>query len=102
MRPKKQDKDETLGSFIDEPPNPVEKLKTIEVLDEGSSTGGMTIVGEQKTGKGETRLFQTGIDRKEWLTKEEAANRGFYWAMEPPAAKQDREAREQAAKLRKQ
>jgi len=45
-----------------------------------SSTGGITIKGSEMTGKKtETRQFQTAPDTKEWLTKEQATEKGFYW-----------------------
>ena len=46
-------------------------------------SAGVTIKGQSVTGKGETRLYQTSPDVKEYLTKEQAHNHGFYWAEEP-------------------
>lgn len=40
---------------------------------------GVNIVGEPKTGKNRTQLYQTAPDTKEHLTKEEAQKKGFYW-----------------------
>ncbi len=36
-------------------------------------------IEEKPAGKAETRLYQTGPDKKEWLTKAEAEKQGRYW-----------------------
>ena len=42
---------------------------------------GITIKGSPMRGKKtETRLFQTEPTVKEWLTKDQATEKGFYWA----------------------
>ena len=44
------------------------------------ASGGIRIIGLQQEGKNPTRLYQTSPDTKEWLTKEQARDSGFYWA----------------------
>ena len=39
----------------------------------------LQILGEQVSGKNETRLFQTAPHEKTWLTKAQAAEQGRYW-----------------------
>ena len=42
----------------------------------GQPLGGLTVKG---AGKANARLFQTAPDVKEWLTEDEAKDKGFYW-----------------------
>jgi hypothetical protein len=54
----------------------------------GSPFAGITIKGEERTGKGETRLFQTNDPNvKEWMTEEQARKAGKYWKPAEPEPK---------------
>ena len=70
------------------------KSKKRTEIQENSSVGPVTIIGEEVHGKGETRRFQTGPNTHEWLTKEEAENPPknddgtlvrpkFFWSPDP-------------------
>lgn len=55
------------------------KSKDIELENRDETVHGhVTIKGSEEGGK--RRLFQTSPEVKEWLTKNEAEDKGFYWA----------------------
>lgn len=80
-------KDELVKALSDDQPSQASTQTTKrpppEPQEPGSPTYGMNVLGQAKSGKGRTQLYQTSIDTKEWLTKEEAEKRGFFWKDEP-------------------
>lgn len=64
---------------------PTKKTDTEETIEQpkpkptGRTSGHPFEVSPKPEGKTETRLYQTAVDRKEWLTEEEAIAKKFPW-----------------------
>ena len=78
----KSDEPKTNSPAQDMPPRETFSVKVEDDTAIKSPHGHLTIKGQQvgpDQGAKETRLFQTDPSMKEWLTKDEAKKKGFFW-----------------------